>query len=108
MLWRDTGNNSGRQDHTATYPETPKTARTLRKSCLQQVFRKVNEYDKEGMTPLILACYYGNMSMLNFLLKHGADPNKSHRDALLRAGHFISLETDWDWDSSCLGRIKEN
>jgi hypothetical protein len=52
-------------------------------------FRKIEEYDDEGMTPLIRACCWGNMSMVSFLLKHGADLSRCHRSALLRAGHFL-------------------
>lgn len=71
-------------------------------------FRKVEEYDEEGMTPLIRACCWGNMSMVAFLLEHGADPSRSHRDALLRAGHFFFFEADSFWCATFHGRQKGN
>jgi hypothetical protein len=51
------------------------------------------------MSPLICACCWGNMSMVSFLLNHGADPSKSHRNALLRAGHFFLIENPSIWIS---------
>ena len=57
-------------------------------------FRDIEEYDEDGMTPLISACYLGSSSMVTFLLSHGVNPFKKHRDTDLRSGHFASYIFD--------------
>jgi Ankyrin repeats (many copies)/Ankyrin repeat len=57
-------------------------------------FRDIEEYDENGLTPLMSACCWGNMSMAAFLLRNGGDPLRTHKDADLRAGHFLYYEGD--------------
>lgn len=52
-------------------------------------FQDIEAYNDSGYTPLMAACFHGNMRMASFLLQHGADPFKYHEDASLRAGHFL-------------------
>lgn len=39
-----------------------------------------NDYDSNGMAPLLLAIFIGNIDIVRQLLKDGADPNKPQRD----------------------------
>lgn len=62
---------------------------------------RIEAYNEEGMTPLMVACRMGNISMISFFLQHGADASRSHRQTNLRAGHFLTynarfLWTNWD------------
>lgn len=52
-------------------------------------FQDIEAYNDFGYTPLMVACFYGNIRMASFLLQHGADPFKCHEDASIRAGHFL-------------------
>lgn len=71
--------------------------RSIAEKLLTAGFGKINEYDEHGMTPLMLACCEGNASMAAFLLERGADSSRSHRDTLLRAGHFLFLDSGSMW-----------
>ncbi|MCJ1380765.1 hypothetical protein MMC17_003874 [Xylographa soralifera] len=64
-------------------------AQSFAEKLFQAGFWNVDEYDENGMTPLMTTCYYCTTSMARFLLHHGADLNMTHRDANLRAGHYF-------------------
>ncbi|CAH8447813.1 unnamed protein product [Schistosoma mattheei] len=60
------------------------------KSLLSEDRSLINSYDKEGLSPLQLACFRGNLPVVEFLLKYGANVNSSsHKQgytALMFAG----------------------
>ncbi|XP_071491103.1 uncharacterized protein [Diadema antillarum] len=60
--------------------------------CVEELLRNtpdlLNEDDRDGMTPLLTACYYGSHVVVMALLKMGADISKvndEHRTALILA-----------------------
>lgn len=63
------------------------------KSLYTAGFQDIEAYNDSGYTPLMFACFHGNIRMASFLLQHGADPHKCHEDVSLRAGHFLFYET---------------
>lgn len=71
-------------------------------------FRDIDVYDDSGNTPLTTACAKGNINMASFLIQHGADPNKCHKYAGLRAGHFLCYETGSFWSCSEISFQKAN
>lgn len=81
--------------------------RSIAEKLLAAGFGKINEYDEHGMTPLMLACCKGNANMAAFLLERGADSSRSHRDALLRAGHFCFWDGGSMWSHFDYGHIKD-
>ena len=67
-------------------------------------FQSIDEYNEDGMTPLMSACCWGTMSMAAFLISHGANLFEKHRDADLRPGHFLTYTGGfmWNWfDFGC-------
>ncbi|CAH8451106.1 unnamed protein product [Schistosoma margrebowiei] len=66
------------------------------KSLLSEDRSLINSYDKEGLSPLQLACFRGNLAVVEFLLKYGANVNSSsHKQgytALMFAGLSGNIE----------------
>ncbi|CAH8447830.1 Ankyrin repeat and MYND domain-containing protein 2 [Schistosoma haematobium] len=66
------------------------------KSLLSEDRSLINSYDKEGLSPLQLACFRGNLPVVEFLLKYGANVNSSsHKQgytALMFAGLSGNIE----------------
>ena len=46
----------------------------------------VDKYLEMGGSPLVLACYHGNVELARFLLDHGADPSCGYP-----LGHYEAL-----------------
>lgn len=40
----------------------------------------INEYNKEGQTPLQVACLSGQLGLVQLIMSHGADPSLASRD----------------------------
>ena len=55
-------------------------------------FQDIDAYNDSKYTPLMVACNYGNIRMISFLLLHGAEPRKCHEHVGLRAGHFLCYD----------------
>lgn len=76
-----------------------KNVRLFAEKMFSAGFRNIEEYNEDGLTPLMSACCEGTMSMAAFFLQNGADPFGIHRDTDLRAGHFIKYESGQFWTS---------
>ena len=48
----------------------------------------IDEGDEKGRTPLMIACLYGNLKIVEYLLDHGADVDKQCRQLMNTPLHF--------------------
>ncbi|XP_073682713.1 fibronectin type 3 and ankyrin repeat domains protein 1-like [Garra rufa] len=83
---------SGKNLHQAVNREDAKELTTV----LQSGTVEVDVYDKMGFTPLMVAAQKGFTSLVNILLKHGADINKrdsTGKDSLMHACYAGHLNT---------------
>lgn len=75
-------------------------------------FQDIERYNHSGYTPLMVACFNGNIRMASFFLQHGADPFKYHENVNLRAGHFLCYDgiynysTPWSYPDFTLVKEK--
>ncbi len=64
----------------------------------------INSYSSDGFTPLGLACYFGHLEIVQYLVNHGADVNKASSNSFHVAPiHSATAISDYEITAFLLG-----